>query len=184
MALNVASANRPTRQPRGPTDATAPNRNGANALRDCIPPPKASSQVSVRTSPASTATRTKLPHVFRTDPDAARPLFHVCAGHRPATQGSEDRQERATFDTPTGYQKRPRPAFPQVRGPFSTWWQVKDSNLRSFRDGFTDHGRHAPDQRKRPFHRQLTCVFPTNSRRQPRPTGQFRTRERSNRGRK
>ena len=29
-----------------------------------------------------------------------------------------------------------------------TWWQVKDSNLRSFRDGFTDHRRQACDQRQ------------------------------------
>ena len=33
--------------------------------------------------------------------------------------------------------KGPWPAFPQVRGPSSSVWQVKDSNLRSFRDGFT-----------------------------------------------
>src|SRR5665647_3416373 len=40
---------------------------------------------------------------------------------------------------PPGTQEGPRPAFPQVRGPLRTWWQVKDSNLRSFRDGFTVH---------------------------------------------
>jgi hypothetical protein len=40
---------------------------------------------------------------------------------------------------PPGTREGPRPAFPQVRGPLSTWWQVKDSNLRSFRDGFTVH---------------------------------------------
>ena len=45
--------------------------------------------------------------------------------------------------------KSPQPAFPQVRGPFSTWWQVKDSNLRSFRDGFTVPMLQARDQRKR-----------------------------------
>src|SRR5450759_1070070 len=48
--------------------------------------------------------------------------------------------------------KCPQPAFPQVKGPFSTWWQVKDSNLRSFRDGFTVPRLQACDQRKR-----LTC---------------------------
>ena len=95
-----------------------PNRNSAKARHHCIPPPSASPQVSVRTSPASTATRTKLPHVFRTDLDAARPLFCVCAGHRPATQGSEDRQERAAFDTPTGYQKRPPTGVSAGQGPF------------------------------------------------------------------
>ena len=49
---------------------------------------------------------------------------------------------------PPGTRKGPQPAFPQVRGPFSTWWQVKDSNLRSFRDGFTDQRRQACDQRQ------------------------------------
>src|SRR6476646_7816121 len=34
-------------------------------------------------------------------------------------------------------QKSPHLAFPQVRGSLCWWWQVKDSNLRSFRDGFT-----------------------------------------------
>ena len=41
------------------------------------------------------------------------------------------------------------PLLHRIKGPFSTWWQVKDSNLRSFRDGFTDQRRQAADQRKR-----------------------------------
>src|SRR5665811_1465388 len=65
------------------------------------------------------------------------------------------------------WEREEAPLLHHIRGPFSTWWQVKDSNLRSFRDGFTDHGRQARDQRKRPFHRQLTCAFPTDSRPQP-----------------
>ena len=35
---------------------------------------------------------------------------------------------------------------------------------RSFRDGFTDHGRQRADQRKRLSPQQLTCAFPTNNR--------------------
>src|SRR5664280_502995 len=66
--------------------------------------------------------------------------------------------------------RRPR-SFIASEALSRTWWQVKDSNLRSFRDGFTDHGRQARDQRKRPFHRQLTCVFPTDIRRQPTAAG-------------
>jgi hypothetical protein len=31
----------------------------------------------------------------------------------------------------------PSTAFLLVRGRVCTWWRVKDSNLRSFRDGFT-----------------------------------------------
>ena len=75
---------------------------------------------------------------------------------------------------PPGTREGLRPAFPHVGGLLSTWWQVKDSNLRSFRDGFTDHGRQAGDQRKCLSPRQLPCVFPTNSRRQSGPTGRYR----------
>jgi len=72
---------------------------------------------------------------------------------------------------PPGTREGPRPAFPQVRGPLSTWWQVKDSNLRSFRDGFTDHRHQACDQRKCRSCRQLSCVFPTDGRRPPATAG-------------
>jgi hypothetical protein len=50
---------------------------------------------------------------------------------------------------------------------------VKDSNLRSFRDGIADQRRHACDQRKCVSTRQLTCVFPTNSRRPPTTAGHY-----------
>src|SRR5664280_2183102 len=63
------------------------------------------------------------------------------------------------------------PLLHRIRGPFSTWWQVKDSNLRSFRDGFTVHERQAGEQRQCLSTNTLPCVFPTNSRRQPGPTG-------------
>jgi hypothetical protein len=75
--------------------------------------------------------------------------------------------------TSTATRVRTYRRIPGGRRTFSTWWQVKDSNLRSFRDGFTDQRPQARDQRKRPFHRQLTCVFPTDTRRQPGPTGHF-----------
>ena len=65
------------------------------------------------------------------------------------------------FNTPTRDTKRgPKPAFPQVRGPFSTWWQVKDSNLRSFRDGFTVLRLQAYDQRKRLTRNNLRAYSP------------------------
>jgi len=83
-----------------------PNRNSAKARHHCIPPPSASPQVSVRTSPASTVARTQTSSVFRTDLADARPLFRVCAGHRPATQGRNDRLMHRHLDTPTGYMKR------------------------------------------------------------------------------
>ena len=72
---------------------------------------------------------------------------------------------------PPGMPEGPQPAFPLFRGLTCTWWQVKDSNLRSFRNGFTVPTPQACDQRERLSTRQLPCVFPTNSRRQPLPAG-------------
>ncbi|KAB1946493.1 hypothetical protein F8271_06560 [Micromonospora sp. ALFpr18c] len=47
-----------------------------------------------------------------------------------------------TLDAPvflrTGDDNGPRPASLLVGGRVCTWWRVKDSNLRSFRDGFTE----------------------------------------------
>jgi hypothetical protein len=51
-----------------------PHRNGAKVHHHCIPPPSASPQVSVRTSPASTVARTqtsaRIPHGPRRRPSA------------------------------------------------------------------------------------------------------------------
>ena len=70
----------------------------------------------------------------------------VYARHRPATDGRDERLIHCGLQYPNKYMKRaPDPAIPQVKGPFSTWWQVKDSNLRSFRDGFTVPRLHACD---------------------------------------
>src|ERR1035438_2638870 len=86
--------------------------------------------------------------------------------HRPAIQQPAERRNRAVFDTPTRYKKEGlRPRFRRSEALSRTWWQVKDSNHRSFRDGFTDQRRQARDQRKRPSHRQPTCAFPTDTRR-------------------
>ena len=110
----------------------------------------------------------ELTGAFPADVEPAQPGERVCAGHRPAIQQPAERQNTVVFDTPTRYMRRGlRPRFRRSEALSRTWWQVKDSNLRSSRDGFTDHGRQARDQRKRPFHRQLTCVFPTDIRRQP-----------------
>src|SRR5450631_210192 len=138
MALNGASANRTTRQPCGTTDATALSQWCEHPSR-LHTPPKTPLPVSVWPTPASTATRTKLPHVCHTDLDAARPLFAFAqvTGLRPkAVQLAEN--EPLSIPTPAT-RRGPRPAFPLVRALSRTWWQVKDSNLRSFRDGFTVH---------------------------------------------
>src|SRR5689334_20149204 len=46
-------------------------------------------------------------------------------------------EARIQLDSAGPDEKRPRSAFPQLSGPFDCLWRVKDSNLRSFRDGFT-----------------------------------------------
>ena len=48
-------------------------------------------------------------------------------GHRGPDRAGPDRPQR----------ERPRTAFALVTGPFCTVWRVEDSNLCSFRDGFT-----------------------------------------------
>jgi hypothetical protein len=76
--------------------------------------------------------------------------------------------KRHRFDTPTRYTMRAsEPRFRSSEALWRTWWQVKDSNLRSFRDGFTDHRPHARDQRQGLSPNKLPGAFPTDSRRQP-----------------
>ena len=82
----------------------------------------------------------QLPRAFPTNLEPAQVVPRVCAGHRPATPAPDDRQNRAVFDTPTRYKKEDlRPRLRRSEALSHTRWQVKDSNLRSFRDGFTVH---------------------------------------------
>src|SRR5450631_613546 len=150
-----------------PRHGTVVKRDGVGFHRDYIPPPLACPQVS---APAVRSARWCRPNFLLYSSQTQNPRHPISA----FAQVTGLRPKTATTDSSTtiwipqqGVRKGPWLAFPQVRSPFSTWWQVKDSNLRSFRDGFTDQQRHARDQRRRPFHRQLTCVFPTDTRRQP-----------------
>src|SRR5450759_4943397 len=100
-------------------------------------------------SPTSTATRActyrRIPGGLRRWPSAKR----ICAGHKLAADGCYDRLTHCVLDTPTGYTKEGlRPRFRRSEALSRTWWQVKDSNLRSFRDGFTDQRRQTRDQRQ------------------------------------
>src|ERR1039458_51712 len=70
------------------------------------------------------------------------------------------------------------PRFRRSEALSHTWWQVKDSNLRSFRDGSTDHRLQTRDQPKRLTRKQLTGVFQADSRRQPTTAVANRTRHR------
>jgi hypothetical protein len=84
--------------------------------------------------------------------------------------------KRRRFDTPIGYTKRAsKPRFSRSEALSGTWWQVKDSNLRSFRDGFADHRLQARDQRQCSSPNRLPGVFPADSRRQPTPAVANRT---------
>jgi hypothetical protein len=91
----------------------------------------------------------ELPGVLRADP---APPDQVCAFTQVTGLGSQRRNSRksARFDTPTRYMKRAsEPRFRRSEALSHTWWQVKDSNLRSFRDGSTDQRWQARDQRQR-----------------------------------
>jgi hypothetical protein len=143
-------------------------------------PPPAYPQVSAPAVWPARWCEPQLACAFPTNLEPARSGLRVCPGHRPAASEPDDCQNKGSLDTPTGYKTEGlRPRFRWSEALSHTWWQVKDSNLRSSRDGFTDHERQARDQRKRPFHRQLTCAFPTNSRRQPTSAGANRTLRRS-----
>jgi hypothetical protein len=52
------------------------------------------------------------------------------------------------------------PRFRRSEALSRTWWQVKDSNLRSFRDGFTVPSLQARDQRKRLTYKNFRMYSP------------------------
>jgi hypothetical protein len=108
-------------------------------------------------------TSSRIPHKRRRRPSA---LPRLC---RSQTCGRTpcDLLNHASMDTPTRYMKGSPPRRFHWSALSSTWCQVKDSNLRSFRDGSTDQGRQACDQRECLVPQQLPCVFPTDSRPQP-----------------
>jgi hypothetical protein len=145
-----------------------PNRYGAKGHHHCIPPSSASPQVSGRISPASTVvwtrTSSRIPH-GRRRAQVRRTRLRRSQACDPNSCGPSN---NTVLDTPTRYMKRAsEPRFRRSEALSRTWWQVKDSNLRSFRDGFTDHRRQAGDQRQCQSPDKLPGVFPADSRRQP-----------------
>jgi hypothetical protein len=151
-----------------PRHATVVKRDGVGFHRDYIPPPPTYPQVSAPAVRPARRCKPQLACAFPTNLEPARSGLRVCAGHRPATPEPDDRQNRAVFDTPARYKKEGlRPRFRRSEALSRTRWQVKDSNLRSFRGGFTDHRRQASDQRQCLSPNKLPGVFPTDSRRQP-----------------
>jgi hypothetical protein len=66
------------------------------------------------------------------------------ATHLPATS----EPERVWLRLNGTHDNDPGPAFVLVRGRLCTVWRVKDSNLRSFRDGFTGRQPRPRDQHK------------------------------------
>ena len=99
-------------------------------------------------SPASTAAWTRTSRRIPGGPSATRSgsmRLRRSQACDPRLGGSP-KQRR--FDTPTRYTKRASETrFRRSEALSSTWWQVKDSNLRGFRDGFTDQRWQARDQR-------------------------------------
>ena len=151
-------------------------RDGVGLHRDFIPPPLPYPQVSAPAVRPPRWCEPQLACAFPTNLEPARSGLRVCAGHSPAAPEPGDRQNRAVFDTPTRYKKEGlRPRFRRSEALSRTRWQVKDSNLRSFRDGFTDHRRQGRDQRECLSAEQLPCVFPTDTRPQPTTADNDRT---------
>src|ERR1035437_9665789 len=101
---------------KGPARPTT-NRDGVSFHSDYIPPPPTSPKVSARRVRQARWRGPELPGVFRADFSATRFALRVYAGHRPATQSPEDRQNGAVSIPPSGIRRGPRIAFPQVRGP-------------------------------------------------------------------
>ena len=103
-------------------------------------------------------------HSRRTSTPPVR-LLRVCTGHRSAAEGRDARLIQPNLDTPMGYIWRPLTRVSAVQGPFQhvvAGEGFEPSKLSRW-----------IYRRKRLFHRQLTCAFRTNSRRQPGPTGHF-----------
>jgi hypothetical protein len=153
VRFNLAGASNRTAQPQNPASIrrglrpdTAVDIYGGSKAMACkslaiaYPQPRHTRRsASHRVRPALRR-GSELTGAFPADVDAANAVKRVCAGHRPATAKPDDRQNRGSLDTPTGYIKRaPDRRFRRSEALSRTRWQVKDSNLRSSRDGFTVH---------------------------------------------
>jgi hypothetical protein len=106
------------------------NRNGAKLHRDCIPHPTCPCR-----SPAQESDCHGLRNPSFPAPSQQATIGHgISAGHRP----DDGAANLPASDTPTGCRERaPGLRFRRSGTLSCTGWQVKDSNLRSFRDGFT-----------------------------------------------
>jgi hypothetical protein len=128
------------------------NREGVNFHNDYIPPPRRTRWSALGESGQHGGVDPNFPAYSRRTPTPPDPVYAF-------TQVTDLRPQalriakRRRFATPTRYMRRAsEPRFRSSEALSRTWWQVKDSNLRSFRDGFTVPRLQACDQRKR-----LTC---------------------------
>src|SRR5664280_1109188 len=135
---------------KGPTLPTT-NRDSVTFHSDYIPPPPTSPQV-ITSGLAESGQHGGVDPNFpaysgRTQRHPIRTTrFRSSQACDPKLWGSPKRHR---FDTPARYIMRAsEPRFRSSEALSGTWWQVKDSNLRSFRDGFTDHRPRARDQRQ------------------------------------
>ena len=161
-----------------PSHAATAKRDGVSFHSDCIPPPgHAGRSGATAVRPAARSDPNFLTYSARRSTRSC-PLnaFALVTGLRP--QNHDDSQNGPIRYPRQVYEKGLRPRFRRSEALSHTWWQVKDSNLRSFRDGFTDHRRQARDQRQCLSPTKLPGVFPTDSRRQPTSAVANRTRNR------
>src|SRR5664280_300716 len=159
---------------KGPTLPTT-NRDSVTFHSDYIPPPPTSPQV-ITSGLAESGQHGGVDPNFPAYPGRTQrhPIrttrFRSSQACDPKLWGSPKRHR---FDTPTRYIMRAsEPRFRSSEALSGTWWLVKDSNLRSFRDGFTVHERQAGEQRQCLSTNTLPCVFPTDSRLHPTTAGQ------------
>src|ERR1035437_10855527 len=124
------------------------NRDGVSFHSDYMPPPPTSPKVSARRVRPARWRGPELPGVFRADSAPLDSLyaFTQVTGLRPKVLRTA---KTAPFRYPHRvYEERLESRFRRSEALSSTWWQRKDSNLRSFRDGFTVPRLQARDQRK------------------------------------
>jgi hypothetical protein len=126
----------------------------------CIPPPWYLHRSARGTIRAALGANTNfLTYSARTSTPLVRSsAFVQVTGLRPKAEMTDS---STPSRTPTGYARGPLSGVSAgISGPFGTWWQVKDSNLRSFRDGSTDQRRQACDQQYCPSSQNFRAYSP------------------------
>ena len=113
---------------------------GVGVCRDCIPPPHLKVLVSQLGHPKRRPGGIQVSPRIPRDQTLDIATDSVSAGHRLVENLYSPCPKPAKTHTCPGYVERASDLrFRRSEALYATLWQVKDSNLRSFRDGFTGH---------------------------------------------